>query len=58
MPQELAPSSHQDLFSRQHLPPADQWPVFLFDRPEVQYPDALNAPSAARPRQSGGLARP
>ncbi|MFN4997865.1 MAG: 2-aminobenzoate-CoA ligase, partial [Betaproteobacteria bacterium] len=43
MPQELAPSSHQDLFSRQHLPPADQWPVFLFDRPEVQYPDALNA---------------
>ena len=43
MPQELAPSSHQDLFSRLHLPPADQWPVFLFDRPEVQYPAALNA---------------
>ena len=39
----LAPSSHQDPFARDHLPPADQWPVFVFDRPEVQYPDQINA---------------
>ena len=39
----LAPSSHQDTFARDRLPPASQWPVFLFDRPEVQYPEQLNA---------------
>lgn len=39
----LSPSSHQDTFARDHLPPADQWPVFLFDTPEVQYPEQLNA---------------
>ena len=40
--QTLLPSSHADTFSRDHLPPADQWPVFMFDRPEVQYPELLN----------------
>jgi 2-aminobenzoate-CoA ligase len=39
----LAPSSHSDTFARDHLPPVDQWPVFLFDRVEVQYPEQLNA---------------
>lgn len=43
MSQDLAPSSHQDLFSRHHLPPQDQWPIFLFDRQELQYPEQLNA---------------
>ena len=38
----LAPSSHVDTFTRDRLPPQDQWPVFVFDRPEVQYPDQLN----------------
>jgi len=42
----LSPSSHQDTFARDHLPPADQWPVFLFDTPEVQYPEQLNATQA------------
>jgi len=42
-PTALAPSSHTDTFARDHLPPVDQWPVFLFDRPEVQYPEQLNA---------------
>ncbi len=42
----LSPSSHQDTFARDHLPPAEQWPVFLFDRPEVQYPERLNATQA------------
>lgn len=39
----LAPSSHTDTFARDHLPPVNQWPVFVFDRPEVQYPEQLNA---------------
>lgn len=39
----LAASSHQDCFSREHLPPHDEWPVFVFDRPEVQYPEQINA---------------
>jgi 2-aminobenzoate-CoA ligase len=38
----LAPSSHFDTFTRDRLPPQDQWPVFVFDRPEVQYPEQLN----------------
>ena len=38
----LAPSSHLDTFARDHLPPQDQWPVFVFDRPEVLYPEQLN----------------
>ena len=38
----LAPSSHLDTFARDHLPPQDQWPVFVFDRPEVHYPEQLN----------------
>ena len=42
----LAPSSHVDTFTRDHLPPKDQWPVFVFDRPEVQYPEQLNCVQA------------
>jgi 2-aminobenzoate-CoA ligase len=38
----LAPSSHADTFTRDRLPPQDQWPVFVFDRPELQYPTQLN----------------
>ena len=46
MSQSLAPSSHNDTFTRDHLPPLDQWPVFVFDRPEVQYPEQLNCVQA------------
>jgi 2-aminobenzoate-CoA ligase len=35
-------SAHVDTFARDHLPPADQWPEFRFDRPELQFPDRLN----------------
>lgn len=38
----LLPSSLVDTFARDSLPPADQWPLFIFERPEVQYPDQLN----------------
>ena len=39
----LLPSSHTDTFTRDRLPPKDQWPVFIADLPELNYPDILNA---------------
>ncbi len=38
----LAPSHHQDTFTRDRLPPLEQWPIFVWDRPEVQYPEVIN----------------
>ena len=46
MTQSLLPSSHRDTFTRDRLPPQDQWPVFVFERLEVQYPPQLNCVSA------------
>lgn len=37
----LLPSAHVDTFSRDNLPPFDQWPEFLLDG--FDYPDQLNA---------------
>ena len=39
----LGPSAHVDTFARDHLPPFEQWPDLLLDRPEFQYPERLNA---------------
>jgi 2-aminobenzoate-CoA ligase len=39
---ESSPSAHIDSFARDHLPPVDQWPDFVFDLPELQYPARLN----------------
>jgi 2-aminobenzoate-CoA ligase len=39
-------SAHIDTFARDHLPPAEQWPDFLFKLPELQYPERLNCVSA------------
>jgi 2-aminobenzoate-CoA ligase len=39
----LGPSAHVDTFTRDNLPPAEQWPDLLLDRPEFQYPEYLNA---------------
>jgi 2-aminobenzoate-CoA ligase len=39
----LGPSAHVDTFTRDNLPPFEQWPDLLLDRPEFQYPDRLNA---------------
>jgi 2-aminobenzoate-CoA ligase len=36
-------TAHQDTFCRDNLPPRDQWPDFVFDLPELHYPDRLNA---------------
>lgn len=35
-------TAHVDTFARDHLPPCDLWPKFLFTRPELQYPPRLN----------------
>ncbi len=39
-------SAHVDTFARDNLPAPEQWPDFLFDLPEVQYPERLNCVSA------------
>ncbi len=39
----LSPSAHVDTFTRDHLPPAETWPILEFTLPELQYPDRLNA---------------
>ena len=36
----LCPSAHTDTFSRDNLPPEDQWPAFLLDG--FDYPEILN----------------
>jgi 2-aminobenzoate-CoA ligase len=38
----IMPSAHTDTFARDHLPPADQQPEFLFELPELQFPAQLN----------------
>lgn len=38
----LSPSSHLDGFARDHLPPLDEWPEFLFELPALHYPQRLN----------------
>jgi 2-aminobenzoate-CoA ligase len=39
---ELGRSAHVDSFCRDHLPPRATWPEFVFDLPELQYPDRTN----------------
>ncbi len=36
-------SAHLDTFARDHLPPRDEWPEFLFTLPELQYASHLNS---------------
>lgn len=47
---ELHPSAHVDTFSRDHLPPAEQWPELRFDLPDglgrLDYPERLNCATA------------
>ena len=35
-------SAHVDTFARDHLPPRSEWPEFIFELPELQYPKQLN----------------
>lgn len=39
----LGPSAHVDTFTRDNLPPPEQWPDLLLERPEFRYPERLNA---------------
>jgi 2-aminobenzoate-CoA ligase len=35
-------TAHVDTFTRDHLPPREQWPDLTFDLPELHYPERLN----------------
>ena len=35
-------TAHVDTFTRDHLPPLEQQPVYVFDLPELQFPPQLN----------------
>src|SRR6478736_3844684 len=35
-------TAHTDTFARDHLPPAEAQPEFIFDLPELQFPERLN----------------
>jgi 2-aminobenzoate-CoA ligase len=35
-------SAHTDTFTRDRLPRPEQWPEFVFSRPELRYPERLN----------------
>ena len=39
---QVARSAHIDTFTRENLPPLQEWPEFLFTLPELAYPPALN----------------
>jgi 2-aminobenzoate-CoA ligase len=41
-PIALGPTAHVDTFARDRLPPFEEWPDLLLDRPEFQYPEYLN----------------
>ncbi len=45
-PGTLSPSGHHDGFSREHLPPTDQWPQLLPPPRGLSYPERLNAADA------------
>jgi len=39
-------STHVDTFARDNLPPREQWPDFLFNLPDVRFPERLNCVNA------------
>ena len=40
------PTAHVDTFVRDNLPPESEWPELIFELPEVNYPEHLNAANA------------
>jgi 2-aminobenzoate-CoA ligase len=38
----MAYTAHADTFARDHLPPPEAQPVYLFDLPELKFPERLN----------------
>ena len=51
----MLPTAHVDSFARDNLPPPDQWPEFLFELPELQFPERLNCATAILDRQALGV---
>ena len=49
----LTPSAHRDTFTRDHLPPVEQWPAFVFDLPGLRYPARLNCAYELLDRTAG-----
>ena len=39
----LSPSAHVDTYTRDHLPPSEQWPTIEFTSPELRHAARLNA---------------
>jgi 2-aminobenzoate-CoA ligase len=39
----MARTAHLDTFTRDNLPPREQWPELVFELPELQYPERLNS---------------
>ena len=50
----MADSAHIDTFARDHLPPIDQQPEFIFELPELQFPTYLNCASELLDRHVAG----
>src|SRR5260370_7914028 len=38
-----AMTAHLDTFARDNLPPRAQWPDFLFELPDLKYPERMNS---------------
>lgn len=47
----MSTTAHLDTFARDHLPPREQWPEFLFELPELAYPERLNCAAELLDRQ-------
>jgi 2-aminobenzoate-CoA ligase len=56
----MAYSAHVDSFARDRLPPAELWPEFLFELPELTYPERLNCATELLDKNvlSGNAGRP
>jgi benzoate-CoA ligase family protein len=48
---QIARSAHVDTFTRENLPPRQDWPEFLFTLPELAYSPVLNCAEALLDRQ-------
>jgi 2-aminobenzoate-CoA ligase len=46
-------TAHVDTFARDNLPPREEWPEFLFELPELQFPARLNCATELLDRHVG-----
>ena len=50
---QIGKSAHVDTFTRENLPPREQWPQLLFTLPELAYPPGLNCAAELLDRHVG-----